>query len=164
MTMKTMKTIFKLTSATLLLCLFPTLLGAQEILTGFQHPDNAARQQGARQTLTLPFYDDFSSTERFPDSQKWADIAAYINSGFPLNPVTRNAATLDVLDANGVVYDYAISNPFTMFLFILNGWSKRSFCICCAENKVSVKCHGLALSPLSSYVRYPDHHNLEIAL
>ena len=110
--MKTMKTIFKLTSATLLLCLFPTLLGAQEILTGFQHPDNAARQQGARQTLTLPFYDDFSSTERFPDSQKWADIAAYINSGFPLNPVTRNAATLDVLDANGVVYDYAISNPF----------------------------------------------------
>lgn len=106
--MKTMKTISKLTGA-LLLCLCPFLLDAQEVLTGFQRND-ATRGEG--QVLTLPFYDDFTSSAGYPDSEKWSDQAAYVNPGFPCNPVTRNAATLDVLDANGRVYDYAISNPF----------------------------------------------------
>ena len=113
MTMKILKTISKLTGTALLLCLFPTLLGAQEILTGFYHHDSpSVVRQPERQALTLPFYDDFTGSKGYPDSQLWSDSAVYINPGFPLRPVTRNAATFDVLDAQGCVYDYAISNPF----------------------------------------------------
>ncbi|MBR6847359.1 MAG: T9SS type A sorting domain-containing protein [Bacteroidales bacterium] len=88
-----MKTIFDRIGLALLICLLPALVSAQAV-------------------QTLPFYDDFSSSNIYPDSTKWIDRNAYINSGFPLNPVTRNAATLDVLDEYGEVYDYAISNPF----------------------------------------------------
>ena len=88
-----MKTIFDRIGLALLICLLPALVSAQAV-------------------QTLPFYDDFSSSNIYPDSTKWIDRNAYINSGFPLNPVTRNAATLDVLNEQGEVYDYAISNPF----------------------------------------------------
>lgn len=88
-----MKTIFDKIGLALLICLLPALASAQAV-------------------QTLPFYDDFSSSNIYPDSTKWMDRNAYINAGFPLNPVTRNAATLDVLDEQGNVYDYAISNPF----------------------------------------------------
>ena len=77
----------------MLICLFPILVSAQTV-------------------QTLPFFDDFSNSNIYPDSTKWVDRNAFVNSGFPLNPVTRNAATLDVLDATGNVYSYAISNPF----------------------------------------------------
>lgn len=76
-----------------MICLFPILVSAQTV-------------------QTLPFFDDFSGSNVYPDSTKWADRNAFVNAGFPLNPITRNAATLDVLDANGHVYSYAISNPF----------------------------------------------------
>jgi hypothetical protein len=86
-----MKTTFNRLGLALLLCLIPKLFFAQ---------------------VTLPFFDDFSSSKNIPDSTKWQDRNAFVNAGFPLNPVTRNAATLDVLDADGRVYSYAISNPF----------------------------------------------------
>ena len=90
-----MKTIFKHTGLALLICLLPNIFSAQEIFTG-----------------TLPFYDDFSNSRCYPDSTRWMDRDAFVNPGFPQNPVTRNAVTLDVLDANGRVHPYAISNPF----------------------------------------------------
>ena len=66
----------------------------------------------AQSPVTLPFYDDFTNTHRYPDSTLWDGPDIFVNSGFPKNPATRNAATLDVLNARGQVYDYAISNPF----------------------------------------------------
>ena len=87
-----MKTIFKSIGLALLISLLPTLVSAQ--------------------VQTLPFFDDFSNSRIYPDSTKWTDRNVYINSGFPKNPITHNAATLDVLDENGCVYEYAISNPF----------------------------------------------------
>lgn len=107
-----MKTISKLTGWLLALCLTPTLVNAQEIITGFNHgvmPPAKTRNAAA---LTLPFLDDFSTSRVYPDSTLWADCNVYVNAGFPLNTVTRNGATFDVLDAQGRVYDYAISNPF----------------------------------------------------
>ncbi len=107
-----MKTTFKLTGWILLLCLAPALVTAQEYLTGFNHNITAPSKTRDAVVLTLPFYDDFSNSRIYPDSTKWSDCQAYVNAGFPLNPVTRNSATLDVLDAQGQVYEYAISNPF----------------------------------------------------
>lgn len=107
-----MKTIFKYLTWALLLGLAPTLVTAQEVLTGFNHNMTPPTQTRETAILTLPFYDDFSTSKVYPDSTKWADFNVYVNAGFPLNPVTRNAATFDVLDAQGRVYNYAISNPF----------------------------------------------------
>lgn len=107
-----MKTIFKLMAWGLFLSLVPTYTNAQEILTGFNHHVTPPAKSREAVVATLPFYDDFSGSHIFPDSTKWSDFNVYINSGFPLNPITRNGATFDVLDAQGRVYDYAISNPF----------------------------------------------------
>ena len=86
---------------------------AQEILTGFQRE---VVPQSSRyvndEGIFLPFFDDFSKTSVYPDSTKWTDRNVMVTDGFPLNPPTRNAATLDVLDQYGRVYDYAISNAF----------------------------------------------------
>lgn len=107
-----MKTIFKLTGWMLALCLTPALLTAQEVITSFNHgitPPSKSREVTA---LTLPFFDDFSHSKVYPDSRLWADFNVYVNAGFPVNTVTRNGATFDVLDPHGRVYEYAISHPF----------------------------------------------------
>ena len=106
-----MKTNFKI------LCLVAALgLGhfctAQEILTGFYHGERQTTRYVNPEGLYLPFFDDFSHMRLYPDSTKWTDDNALVNDGFPFCPPNRNAATLDVLDANGRVYDYAISNAF----------------------------------------------------
>ena len=107
-----MKTIFKLTGWVLALCLTPALVTAQEVITGFNHGITPPAKAREATVLTLPFIDDFSTSGVYPDSTRWADCNVYVNAGFPLNTVTRNGATFDVLDAQGRVYDYAISNPF----------------------------------------------------
>ena len=107
----------KTTSKALLLALAFTMgtgyASAQEILTGFHRETSSKPMRYVNETgIFLPFMDDFSQSRLIPDSTKWADRNAMVNDGFPLNPPTRNAATLDVLDQYGRVYDYAISNPF----------------------------------------------------
>ena len=69
-------------------------------------------RRGVAEARFLPFFDDFSQSALYPDSTKWTDCNALVNDGFPLCPPNRNGITLDVLDANGRVYSYAISNAF----------------------------------------------------
>ena len=106
-----MKTTFKILFLTLALCLghFAT---AQEVLTGFYHGERQTTRYVNPEGLFLPFFDDFSHSRVYPDSTKWINCNAFVNDGFPLCPPNRNAATLDVLDEYGRVYDYAISNAF----------------------------------------------------
>lgn len=106
-----MKTNFKILCLVAVLGL-SQLCSAQEVLTGFYHGERQTTRYVNPEGLFLPFFDDFSQVRLYPDSTKWTDNNALVNDGFPLCPPNRNAATLDVLDANGRVYDYAISNPF----------------------------------------------------
>ena len=86
---------------------------AQEILTPLRGMNEKTPvRRGVAEAHFLPFFDDFSHSNLYPDSTKWTDNNALVNDGFPLCPPNRNGATLDVLDANGRVYDYAISNAF----------------------------------------------------
>lgn len=109
-----MKTSFKISALSFILGFLVQHSFAQEILTGFQIGSNTETSSVRTQSkaITLPFFDDFSKSRVYPDPAKWTDNNVLVNDGFPLMPPTRNAATLDVLDANGKVYDYAISNPF----------------------------------------------------
>ncbi len=59
--------------------------------------------------LNLPFIDDFSSSNAYPDQRKWIDKYVFINSTFPINPPSIGVATFDALDENGHLYSYADS-------------------------------------------------------
>ena len=86
---------------------------AQEILTPFKgSSEKAPVRKGVAEARFLPFFDDFSHSNVYPDSTKWTDNNVLVNDGFPLCPPNRNGATFDVLDADGHVYNYAISNAF----------------------------------------------------
>lgn len=85
---------------------------AQELLTGFLREAPTTQRSQVDMTRTLPFLDDFAHSSLYPDTTKWTDRNVLINDGFPFCPPNRNGATLDVLDAQGKVYGYAISNPF----------------------------------------------------
>lgn len=107
------KTNFKAFALALALGLFALQASAQEILTNFRTTtEQAPIKRGIVEARFLPFFDDFSHSNLYPDSTKWTDNNVLVNDGFPLYPPNRNSATFDVLDANGRVYDYAISNAF----------------------------------------------------
>lgn len=108
-----MKTYFRIATIALVMGFTARQSLAQEILTGFQTNTKTAEDISTRNApLTLPFFDDFSKSGIYPDPTKWTDRNVLVNDGFPMQPPTRKAATFDVLDAAGKVYDYAISNPF----------------------------------------------------
>lgn len=73
----------------------------------------ADNHRGEGDTLTLPFFDDFSryslptNNPDIPEEwQRWCDNAAYINCTFPVEPPTVGVATLDGLDATGYPYQF----------------------------------------------------------
>ena len=108
-----MKTSFKAFALALILGLIASTASAQEILTSFRNTtEKAPVRRGVAEARFLPFFDDFSQSNVYPDSTKWTDNNALVNDGFTLCPPNRNGITLDVLDANGRVYDFAISNAF----------------------------------------------------
>ncbi len=111
--MKKLKMSFKVFALTIGLGLFATQALAQEILTPFRSTsEQAPVRRSVAEARFLPFFDDFSRSSLYPDSTKWTDNSVLVNDGFTLCPPNRNGATFDVLDANGKVYSYAISNAF----------------------------------------------------
>lgn len=84
--------------------------GAQAALKAKERefPQGENRSGGS---LELPFFDDFSryslpsNDPSIPDAwQRWTDNTAFINSTFPVSPMTIGVATLDGLDDDGTPY------------------------------------------------------------
>ena len=110
---KTLKTISKTLALVAVIGFTASQAFAQETLTPFIGSQQQAQARSrVAEARFLPFFDDFSHSTIYPDSTKWTDNSAFVNDGFPLCPPNRNCATLDVLDASGKVYSYAISNAF----------------------------------------------------
>ena len=57
-----------------------------------------------KDTLKIPFFDDFISTKVYPDSTKWFNNYVYINNDFGVNPPSYGVATFDDLDSKGNPY------------------------------------------------------------
>jgi hypothetical protein len=55
---------------------------------------------------SLPFFDDFSQQEYYPDGSKWIDNAVYINSNYAVDPISYGIATFDGLDSTGYPYNF----------------------------------------------------------
>jgi hypothetical protein len=67
------------------------------------HPVSLKSTQTIK-NLTLPFFDDFSTSSVIPDQSKWEDKDAFINNSYPVEPISIGVATLDAIDQNGNVY------------------------------------------------------------
>ncbi len=98
-----------------LLALFPLLLNAQLIIQSLQKGDNNASyritETQADTILTLPFWDDFSTSSDSPDIYKWlhgSDV--FVNATFGSNAPTYKVATLDGL--NGLGGAHQANNSF----------------------------------------------------
>ena len=75
--------------------------------------NNTLKQKwGQKDTLNLPFFDDFSTSSLYPDSSKWLNNQVYVNNHFPVYPPTLNVATFDVLNAEGRPYNLTINKDF----------------------------------------------------
>ncbi len=62
------------------------------------------RKTGIKDTLQLPFFDDFSASEVFPNENRWTTKDAYINTDFVTRAPSIGVATLDALDSTGRPY------------------------------------------------------------
>ncbi len=75
-----------------------------------EHPEyqwnqkNKHAKWGTDDTLTIPFFEDFTSTLMYPDSSKWQDNNVYVNRSFGVNPPSYGVATFDYLNSEGLPY------------------------------------------------------------
>lgn len=75
-----------------------------QIRSAWQEQQKPRLKIGKVDTIHLPFTEDFSRSAIYPDERYWADKEAFINTGFPVNPVTIGVATLDAIDQTGSLY------------------------------------------------------------
>jgi hypothetical protein len=92
--------------------LLTTASWAQEVVNplykNVQLPEH--QHKLAASTLSLPFFDDFSTYKGHPDPARWMDADAFVNTTYPLNPLNLGVATLDGLDAQGNPYNILTQN------------------------------------------------------
>ena len=95
-------------------------LFAQEIVNGlsvhpayqFQTQKSSKNKTAEEIVLNLPFFEDFSKSKVNTNNLIWPENAVFINADFPFLPPNRQAATFDVLDSQGKVYENASTRPF----------------------------------------------------
>ncbi len=100
------------------LCLLPPSR-AQEAVAPLDHnrllhPTPATAPAFKTTALSLPFFEDFTGMDVYPDPDKWTDRYVYINNTMGYRPVSRGVATFDALNALGGPYD-SISNSTLRF-------------------------------------------------
>ncbi|MFW5793513.1 MAG: T9SS type A sorting domain-containing protein [Bacteroidota bacterium] len=80
----------------------------------FLHSDDLNRKSAEidSDTLILPFFDDFTNSDFFPDNQLWADSFVFINSSFGYRPLSYGVATFDALNQYGEIYEEAEINYY----------------------------------------------------
>lgn len=110
------------------ICIFSLLLflcgrlSAQEQLIRLQqNPRLAKETTGFRQKslnaaeatpLLLPFTEDFSKENIYPDTARWTDRNAFVNRSFCVRPPSIGVATLDAVDACGRIYPQGKTTAF----------------------------------------------------
>ncbi|GAB4285254.1 MAG: hypothetical protein Kow0068_10580 [Marinilabiliales bacterium] len=113
---------FKKTIIPLFFLILSTLTQAQLVITGLsENPEirklylekkNHSRIWDVVDTLQLPFFDDFTRTNVYPDTNKWMDHDVFINNSFCENPPNFGVATFDLIAYDGLIYPYATTSGF----------------------------------------------------
>ena len=93
------------------------ICSAQEVITTFNfNPSVTKKYQEIKNntlkknpvtldTLSLPFMDDFSKEDVYPDATLWTDSSVFINRDYPIAPPTLGVATFDGVSKTGCPYD-----------------------------------------------------------
>jgi hypothetical protein len=95
-------------------------LGGNNVISSFyntnkDHPNSIYKRlkiQNKKAALSLPFLDDFSQANIYPNLNLWEDINVYVNSNFPDNPISYGVATFDGLDSTGTPYNFAVPTSY----------------------------------------------------
>lgn len=74
------------------------------------NPNSEKKYSKNKAILELPFWDDFSYNNIYPNSNLWQDQTAYINNTLAVNPPSLGVATLDAVNSQGKIYDSAEYN------------------------------------------------------
>lgn len=97
----------------------PAILFSQEIVTGLEFnkvlSDRLQKESVkglAADTLSLPFFDDFSRGSVSPDQTRWSDNSVFINDTYSSSQITKGIATFDALDNYGRLYENAAPSVF----------------------------------------------------
>lgn len=64
------------------------------------------------ESIQLPFFDDFSTSNIFPDQSLWDGRSVFVNKDFPYMPVNIGVATFDAIDSSGNIYSTGSIAPF----------------------------------------------------
>ncbi len=74
-------------------------------ISRYQNDLSSLRIKNDTIPISLPLWDDFSTSTTVPDTNYWvSNSAVFINPGIGINPPTLNVATLDGWDASGNHY------------------------------------------------------------
>ncbi len=79
--------------------------------------------------MDLPFFDDFSGKDIFPDAARWSDDIVFINNTYTVDQMTTGVATFDALDNKGRLYETASSHSFQSRLPDFTTIKTESSCI-----------------------------------
>lgn len=100
----------KYTLITLFLSIFCQVSWAQFQIIPLNHTEKKIRSSAKITALSLPFFDDFSTSTNVQDLSKWQKGGGvFINNTFTNNHPTLNVATFDGLKADGIPYDFVNS-------------------------------------------------------
>jgi len=104
---------------------FSFQLSAQEYVTGTSvngqiklflenNPEYyTSRDKSSKESLELPFWDDFSYSSIDPNPLIWANYDVYINNTLATDPPSYGIATFDAANVRGEIYDHAeYETPF----------------------------------------------------
>lgn len=86
---------------------------AEELVPITARPQSDAPARFKKKTtasITLPFFDDFSYNQHYPDTALWEDAYVYINQTYAQSPPTLGVATFDGLNKDGLPYDISRLN------------------------------------------------------
>ena len=75
-----------------------------------QNSTNNIFMRSAVVNLDLPFIDDFSNNNEYPDQTKWLDQTVYVNNNFGVNTYSIGVATFDGLNEQGNPYNNSFAN------------------------------------------------------
>ena len=91
------------------------ILNGQEVLSALvSNPvlnGNKLLVNKNKSAITLPFFDDFSYNSNVANIDLWEQSSVFVNSTYPINPVTIGVATFDGLDEYGFARDFLQANP-----------------------------------------------------
>ncbi|MDD3877657.1 MAG: hypothetical protein PHT69_13635, partial [Bacteroidales bacterium] len=129
-----------------ILGIFPYFAYSQEIITDLsvnfhkkEHVKAIKYNEKSEKSVWnfLPFVDDFSMIDIYPNQDLWADKYAFINNSYPKNPITIGVATFDALNDSGAIYSHA--NPQSFIADHLTSNLLRLDSIYSGSNLVPVK-------------------------